>query len=119
MVENPMPGSPQRRLPLKHSASLAIAGFLIWMSVIGGCVSEQGDYSWVTHTWTMDHGVFALDHVSRQKVDIIGAVRRSYLGETYYFENESNARIFDQHPWSYLYCDNVHLQGRPDRTDQN
>ena len=83
-----------------------------------GC-SSQGNFSWVTHTWTTDHGVFALDHVSRTKVDTATAVQRHYLGETYYFENEANARVFDANPWAYLYADNVWLQGRPDRTDQN
>ena len=83
-----------------------------------GC-SSSGDYSWVTHTWTTDHGVFALDHVSRNKVDVTQAVRRTYLGEIYYFENDTNARIFDRRPAAYAYVDNVHLMGRPDRTDQN
>jgi YHS domain-containing protein len=83
-----------------------------------GC-ADSGDFSWVTHTWSTDHGVFALDHVSRRKVDVTKAVRRTYLGETYYFENEENARVFDSNPWAYLYNDNVPNQGRPDRTDQN
>jgi YHS domain-containing protein len=60
-----------------------------------------------------------MDHISRNKVDITKAVRRGYLGEMYYFENEAHAGIFDSNPWAYLYSDNVHLQGRPDRVDQN
>jgi YHS domain-containing protein len=83
-----------------------------------GC-ADSGEFSWVTHTWTTEHGVFALDHVSRKKVDVTTAVQRRYLGETYYFESEDNARVFDSNPWAYLYTDNVHLQGRPDRVDQN
>ena len=87
------------------------------LSTALGCAPEQ--FSWVTHTWTTDHGVFAMDHVSRKLVDITAAVQRNYLGETYYFQSERNARIFDSNPWAYLYTDNVHLQGRPDRMDQN
>jgi YHS domain-containing protein len=60
-----------------------------------------------------------LDHVSRRKVDVTTAVSRQYYGETYYFESEENAHVFDAKPWAYLYVDNVHLQGRPDRIDQN
>lgn len=89
------------------------------VAALMGCASQEGEYSWVTHTWTTERGVLALDHVSRRKVDVGTAVRRSYLGETYYFECDANARVFDSNPWAYLYCDNVHLQGRPDRTDEN
>jgi|SRR6516164_7107192 YHS domain-containing protein len=85
-----------------------------------GCVvHDSGNFSWITHTWTTPYGVFALDHVSREKVDIENAVQRHYLGETYYFENEYNASVFDGNPWAYLYNDNVHLSARPDRVDQN
>jgi len=86
--------------------------------VLSGCASS-GDFSWVTHTWTTDHGVFAMDHISRNKVDITEAVQRRYLGETYYFETEDHARIFDANPWAYLYNDNVPNSSRPDRVDQN
>jgi YHS domain-containing protein len=81
--------------------------------------SNSGDFSWVTHTWTTDHGVYAMDHISRRKIDVTQAVRRNYMGETYYFESDENARKFDSNPWAYLYNDNVHLQGHPDRSDQN
>jgi len=95
-----------------------------WMAIaaaaaLSGCASREGEYSWVTHTRTSERGVSALDHVGRRKVDLGTAVRRSYLGETCYFESDRNARVFDANPWAYLYCDNVHLQGRPDRTDEN
>jgi YHS domain-containing protein len=89
------------------------------VTLLGGCMTESGDFSWITHTWTTDHGIYAMDHVSKNRVNVDTAVRRPYLGETYYFETESNARVFDAHPWSYLYCDNVHLATRPDRVDQN
>ncbi len=85
-----------------------------------GCVMrDSGNFSWITHTWTTPYGVFALDHVSKQKVNIEDAVTRRYLGETYYFENDYNASVFDDNPYAYLYADNVHLSARPDRTDQN
>jgi YHS domain-containing protein len=99
---------------MKHF--LTVVGLVAFL---GGCATQEGDFSWITHTWTTDHGVYALDHISKHKVDVTAAVRRPYLGETYYFENESHAKIFDAHPWSYLYCDNVSLEGHPDRTDQN
>lgn len=95
--------------------SMSLAGLLL----LGACCADSDEFSWVTHTWTTDQGVFALDHISRRRVDITTAVRRRYLGETYYFESEGNARVFDSNPWAYLYTDNVHLQGRPDRQDQN
>jgi len=88
------------------------------MLFVAGCVASE-DFSWITHTWTTDHGILAMDHVSRKRVDVTQAVRRPYLGETYYFENEANARVFDAYPYSYLYCDNVPASARPDRVDQN
>jgi YHS domain-containing protein len=92
---------------------------LAFLVLFGTACANSGDFSWVTHTWTTEHGIFAMDHISRNKVDITKAVRRNYLGETYFFENEEHACIFDSNRWSYLYNDNVHLQGHPDRTDQN
>lgn len=86
---------------------------------LASCGANSESFSWVTHRWTTDHGVFALDHVSRKRVDVTTGVQRRYLGETYYFENEENARVFDSNPWAYLYTDNVHLLGRPDRSDEN
>lgn len=83
-----------------------------------GCAGSE-EYSWITHTWTTDHGVLAMDHVSRKRVDVMRAVRRAYLGETYYFENDADARVFDANPWAYLYTDNVSESARPDRVDQN
>jgi YHS domain-containing protein len=93
--------------------SLTLGAILL----LGACNTES--FSWVTHTWTTDYGVFALDHVSRRRVEITTPFQRGYLGETYYFESEQNARVFDSNPWAYLYTDNVHLQSRPDRMDQN
>ena len=86
--------------------------------LLTGC-ANSGNFSWVTHTWTTDHGVFALDHVSKRRVDVTSAVRRPYLGETYYFENEANASVFDANPWAYLYNDNIPASTKPDRVDQN
>ncbi len=88
------------------------------LTIAAGC-TDSGSFSWITHTWTTDHGVFALDHVSRNRIDITQAVRRPYLGETYYFESESNAAVFDANPWAFLYNDNVPASARPDRVDQN
>jgi YHS domain-containing protein len=85
-----------------------------------GCtIHDPGTFSWITHTWTTPYGIFALDHVSKNKVNIEHAVQRHYLGETYYFENEYNASVFDDNPYAYLYNDNVPATSRPDRTDQN
>jgi YHS domain-containing protein len=92
---------------------------LAGLALLGGCATKQGDFSWITHTWTTEEGAYALDHVSWKRVDITSAVKRPYLGETYYFENEEHARTFDSNPYAYLYNDNVWLQGRPGRTDQN
>jgi YHS domain-containing protein len=91
-------------------------GFLLVLAA--GCTNTE-DFSWITHTWTTDHGVFAMDHISRKRVDVTMAVRRPYLGETYYFENEDHAREFDRNPYAYLYTDNVAASLRPDRVDQN
>jgi len=87
--------------------------------LLGACGTNSEDFSWVTHQWTTPYGIFALDHVSRRRVDVTTAVQRRYLGETYYFESQENARVFDSNPWAYLYTDNVWNQGRPDRMDQN
>jgi YHS domain-containing protein len=95
-----------------------LTALFLGVLLCSGC-SSSGDFSWITHTWTTDHGVFALDHISRNKVDISQAVQRRYLGETYYFESEADASVFDAHPWSYLYNDNVPSSARPDRVDQN
>jgi YHS domain-containing protein len=98
---------------MKYLLPLACMGILL-----SGCASSQGDFNWVTHTWTTDHGVYALDHISRNKVDVAKAVRRPYLGETYYFENETNAKVFGGNPWAYLYVDNTR-GAKPDRMDWN
>jgi YHS domain-containing protein len=86
--------------------------------LLAGCASTNGDFNWVTHTWTSNQGTYALDHVSRNRVDVSKAVRRQYLGETYYFETEANAKVFDGNPWAYLYSDNTRSP-RPDRSDWN
>jgi YHS domain-containing protein len=86
--------------------------------LLAGCATESQDFSWVTHTWKTNHGEYALDHISRNKVEIMKAVHRVYLGETYYFESEANAKQFDANPWAYLYCDNT-LTTHPDRSDWN
>jgi len=86
--------------------------------IAAGCASKEGDFNWVTHTWITDHGIYAMDHVSKNKVNVTAAVQRQYLGETYYFESDSNATAFDRNPWAYLYCDNSR-SARPDRSDWN
>jgi YHS domain-containing protein len=92
---------------------------LACLTLVSGCATNQGDFSWITHTWTTDRGVYAMDHVSGKLVDTASAIKHPYLGETYYFENEEHARMFDSNPFAYLYNDNVWLQGKPGRTDQN
>jgi len=74
--------------------------------LLAGCQSEQGDVDRGSHTWKTDQGIRALDHVSGNTIDAGAAVTRSYLGETYYFETEENARTFDSNPWAYLYDHN-------------
>jgi YHS domain-containing protein len=86
--------------------------------LLAGC-AQNNEYSYETHTWKTNQGTMALDHVSGHKVETSKAVSRQYLGETYYFENETNASKFDTNPWGYLYTDNVELDDRPDRVDQN
>ena len=98
---------------MKSILTIAALGLLL-----AGCASPNGDFDWVTHTWKSNHGTFALDHVSKNRVDIAKAVKRNYLGETYYFESEANAKVFDQNPWAYLYTDNSSAP-RPDRSDMN
>ena len=98
---------------MKNFLTISALGLLL-----AGCTTEMGDYSWVTHTWTTTHGIYALDHVSKARVDTSKAVHRNYLGETYYFESEANAKVFDGNPWAYLYSDNTRSP-RPDRSDWN
>jgi len=86
---------------MKYILVLAAGGL-----ILAGCAGAQGDYNEVTHTWKSNQGTYALDHVSNKKVDISKAVTRDYLGETYYFETEENARKFDANPWAYLYDHN-------------
>jgi YHS domain-containing protein len=76
--------------------------------LLAGCQSGETGYyaNPATHTWSTNEGTFAMDHVSNQRVDVSKAIRRDYLGETYYFENEDNARKFDQTPDAYLYDNN-------------
>ncbi len=72
-------------------------GFLFVLAA--GCTNTE-DFSWITHMWTTPHGVIAIDHITGRRVDVIQAVCRPYLGETYYFENEVNTREFDRNPYS-------------------
>lgn len=83
-----------------------------------GCAANSEDFNWVTHTWNTNHGVYAIDHISKNRVEVGKAVQRHCLGETYYFENEANAKAFDGNPWAYLYNDNTRSP-RPDRSDWN
>lgn len=85
-----------------------MAGLLLLLLV--ACSSPEGEYSWETHTWTTPQGRYAMDHVSRKKVEISKAVQRQYLGETYYFEDESHASTFDLKPWEYPYNDDARAQ---------
>jgi YHS domain-containing protein len=76
---------------------------------LAGCQSGYEGYTdanRATHTWKTNEGTFAMDHVSNHRVDASKAIQRSYLGEVYYFENEDNARKFDQNPDAYLYDHN-------------
>jgi YHS domain-containing protein len=86
---------------MKTILILAAAGL-----IFSGCSGPQGEFNENTHTWKTNQGSYALDHVSQKKVEISKAVQRNYLGETYYFENEENARKFDSNPWAYLYDHN-------------
>lgn len=75
--------------------------------VLVSCESgPEGDYNSTTHVWTTDHGTFGKDPISGKQVDVSRAVTRIYQGQSYYFENEENARRFDAQPSSYAYTDN-------------
>lgn len=81
---------------------------LLLGGVLAGCSSSsEENYNRSNHTWTTDHGTFGKDPISKNKVEVSRAVRRSYLGEVYYFENEANARAFDAHPSRYIYDENA------------
>jgi len=80
---------------------LAVGGL-----ILAGCAGSQGEFNETTHTWKTNQGTYAWDHVSEKKVEISKAVTRHYLGETYFFESEENARKFDSNPWAYIYDHN-------------
>jgi YHS domain-containing protein len=82
-------------------AMAAAAGLLV-----AGCQTGESDANRSTHTWKSNQGMMALDHVSGHRIEVSKAVTRDYLGETYYFESEDNARKFDSNPWAYLYDHN-------------
>jgi len=89
---------------MKILMTMAAAGL-----AFAGCQSSnesQSSSNPATHTWQTNEGTFAMDHVSGHRVDVTKAIRRTYLGETYYFENEDNARKFDDNPNAYLYDHN-------------
>lgn len=85
---------------MKVFLALATLGILL-----AGCKSSEEPMTadQKTHTWSTNEGTFAMDHVSNHRVDVSKAVRRTYQGETYYFESEENARKFDMNPNAYLY----------------
>src|SRR5579872_1154135 len=72
---------------------------------IGGCTKPVLEFPRVTETWVTDEGTFVLDHVTGRKMDLTRAVRRKFLGRTYYFEREGNAALFELRPWCYLFAD--------------
>lgn len=72
---------------------------------IVGCTKARADFTRVTETWVTDQGTFALDHVSGNKVDVTQAFRRKFLGRTFYFEGEGDARRFDLRPWPCFFAD--------------
>ena len=86
---------------MKYVLILAAAGL-----VLAGCSGQQGEFNEVTHTWKTNQGSYAMDPVSKNKVELSKSVKRDYLGESYYFENDENARKFDSNPWTYLYDHN-------------
>jgi len=72
---------------------------------LAGCSTQPGDYHYATHTWSSNHGTMVEDPVNHHSVDMKSAVKREYAGETYYFENEDSAKVFDAKPWAYMYVD--------------
>jgi YHS domain-containing protein len=85
--------------------TFVIAGALA-LALVSCESSPEGDYNNSTHVWTTDHGTFGKDPISGHQVDVTRAVTRIYQGQPYYFENEENARRFDQNPSSYAYSGN-------------
>ena len=102
------PGASEKGL--RSGSTEVVMKYLLALSAVllfaAGCATDHGEPNRATHTWNSNQGTFAFDHVSNRKVDASKAVTRSYLGETYYFESEENARRFDANPWAYLYDDN-------------
>jgi YHS domain-containing protein len=74
-------------------------------------------YDFGDHTWNTDHGKKAEDPINHALVDLKSAVKRQYLGETYYFATEEDAKKFDATPDAFTYSDNPDLSDRPDRMD--
>jgi YHS domain-containing protein len=85
--------------------TFVIAGALA-LALVSCESSPEGDYNNSTHVWTTDHGTFGKDPISGKQVDVTRAVTRIYQGQPYYFENQENARRFDQNPSSYAYSGN-------------
>ncbi len=87
---------------MKDALALGLA-----VLTLAGCAAESGDYNYVTHTWSSNRGIQVQDPVSHRSVEKKSAVTRQYAGETYYFENEQNAKVFDSNPWAYMYVDDM------------
>lgn len=74
-------------------------------AALAGCSSQRkfGAYDKSTHTWKTSEGIMVEDRVSRNLIDPDTAIKREYLGDTYYFENDFNVGVFEQDPQSYSY----------------
>jgi YHS domain-containing protein len=85
---------------VKMTSALALGVILL-----GGCSSERafGAYNWSTHTWNTPHGIMVEDRVSHKLIDPSKAIRREYMGETYYFENAFDVEVFERDPGVYDY----------------
>lgn len=79
------------------------ATFFLLFALAGCTINHQDEYDPRTHTWSTGQAVYGRDPISGRAVDVSVAVLRHYQGEPYYFENENNARLFDEHPSSFMY----------------
>lgn len=86
---------------IKRWAFLAAAA-----ACLAGCASGRtfGGYDATTHVWKTAQGDKVEDRVSGELIDPNSAIKREYLGQTYYFENEFTTAVFERDPGWYDYA---------------
>jgi YHS domain-containing protein len=67
-----------------------------------GCSSSQPQPGAADHSWNADFGKWGKDPVAGKLILRQFALKREYQGVTYYFQNEAEAKEFENNPAAFV-----------------